>query len=136
MKVLQGTLETDVSVQLDTCDGSAIGKLATIVNQIDLNQIPFTRSLANLDYDAISGHLNFSANISEVHFMVVITNDTLMEMDEYFSVHLTLISRDAMGVAIDPNETVVTIMDDDGKIPSLGLCPLGDNFADLCMVVW
>ena len=57
--------------------------------------------------------LNFNATSSSNDVTVHIINDGLLEMNEQFLGHLTLISTDA-NVTVSPAGATVTITDDDG----------------------
>ena len=57
--------------------------------------------------------LSFNAISSSNDVIVNIISDALLEMNEQFLGHLTLISTDA-NVTVSPAEATVTITDDDG----------------------
>ena len=61
----------------------------------------------------INQTLSFNATSSSNDVTVTIINDALLEIDEQFLGHLTLISTDA-NVIVSPAEATVTIKDDDG----------------------
>ncbi|NDA66246.1 MAG: hypothetical protein EBY09_06345, partial [Verrucomicrobia bacterium] len=88
-----GTLNSTVSVQFATANGSA---------------------LAGSDYVATNGTLTFGTNVSSQTIVVPILNDTVVEPDETFSV---VLSVPAGELSLGANSTViVTILNDDSTL--------------------
>ena len=70
--------------------------------------------------------LNFNATSSSNNVTVNISSDGLLEIDEQFLGHLTLISTDA-NVIVSPAEATVTITDDDGMCHNGMFCTTRNN---------
>ena len=60
----------------------------------------------------------FPPNTINASFNILITNDTILEQNETFT--LNICPPDDFSV-VDPDEAVVTIVDDDGKIISVSV---------------
>ena len=65
-----------------------------------------------MDYDSITEDLVFNAGTTRVCRRIPITDDPVDEDDEVFVVTLT---TDDPDTALAPDETEVTIIDDDGE---------------------
>ena len=93
--VLQGQLSDDIAVRIFTEDGTA---------------------LSTSDYTSVVQSLTFSPNNTRLMIQVTIRDDNIDEDDEYLIGRLEL---DPAGgeknVQIQPDETRLLILDDDGK---------------------
>ena len=70
-----------------------------------------------VDYKSGPYFITFPAGVTRVSFVVVITNDNMLEGDEMFSLTIdpsTVFPRRRVTVS-NPNQVTVTIYDDDGK---------------------
>jgi hypothetical protein len=56
----------------------------------------------------------FSPSATQFSLVVMITNDTILEATEMFSVRAELITADADGLMIAPEQSDVTVTDEDG----------------------
>lgn len=59
--------------------------------------------------------LTFSPTQTEFSVTIMIVDDRILEPRESFIVQAELISTDASGVTINPDQSVITINDDDRK---------------------
>ena len=69
--------------------------------------------LGGNDYTSHSLQLNFIRTTSHT-VTVDITTDSLLEFDETFFGHLTLVPT-TLNVMVNPNRATITVQDDDGK---------------------
>lgn len=68
------------------------------------------------DYEALSERLlTFGPASTRFDVTVNISNDNIFEVTEYFSASLTLSSQPVERIAVDPDNTDITIFDDDGN---------------------
>ncbi|MEM6715914.1 MAG: Calx-beta domain-containing protein, partial [Cyanobacteria bacterium P01_C01_bin.147] len=101
-----GPSDTEVTVDFATVDGTAA---------------------AGSDYTAASGTVTFAAGITEQTISVNITDDTVVEADETFSVNLS----NAAGATIADAQGIGTIVDDDvALLPELSITDVTVNEAD------
>ena len=73
--------------------------------------------VANNDYVELTNFtvtLNSSYESATVNIAIIETNDTEIEQDEYFTVHLSFPGERIPGVTLEPNETRVEIIEFDG----------------------
>ncbi len=75
----------------------------------------FIISAAFSDYVNRSRDFTFNAGQSEFSLDVMIIDDGVLEPTESFTVRAELLSTDASGVSIDPEQSTVTITDVDSK---------------------
>ena len=76
--------------------------------------------VAPLDYLSISEVLTFSSSSTTQIVNVSIVNDQLLEVDEVFTVYLSLVwdsPADLGYVQLGPTSASITIIDDDGNKP-------------------
>ena len=157
--ISEGELQRDVSIMLNTQDGSAAGKSLYLIVAILRQSIfiiyiiqkkksyiilPYFLSpaLGGQDYSPLSGFsLTFpsGSGVNNVlSFNVSITDDSLLENNEFFSVHAT--SMDPV-VTFSPgrNTSTVNILDDDSVTVSIELDNYsireGDGLLEVCLVV-
>ena len=67
------------------------------------------------DYVANSELLTFSPMNMRFSLVVGIVNDDIVEPEESFTARAEVVSTDAARLTIRPEQSIVTIMDDDGK---------------------
>jgi hypothetical protein len=73
--------------------------------------------VANIDYVELTNStvtLNSSNESATVNIIIIETNDTEIEQDEHFTVHLSFPGEPIPGVTLDPNKTRVEIVEFDG----------------------
>ena len=73
--------------------------------------------IANNDYVELTNStvtLNSSYESATINIAIIETNDTEIEQDEYFTVHLSFPGERIPGVTLEPNETRVEIIEFDG----------------------
>ena len=76
----------------------------------------FHHFVAPSDYTQVSSILTFTSSFITQTVAVSIQNDTVFEIDEVFRTTLQLVNGyDAARVQLQPNEALVTILDNDGK---------------------
>ncbi|EAZ90656.1 beta strand repeat-containing protein [Crocosphaera chwakensis] len=91
---LDNEVDTGLSVEFDTADDTA--------------------TVADNDYTANSGTLNFTGNAGEVETITVeVTGETIVEPDEDFLVNLTNLNANGRNVNIDDTQGTGTIENDD-----------------------
>lgn len=75
----------------------------------------FINFIADIDYVELNSTvtLNSSSNSVTVNITIIETNDTEIEQDEHFTVHLSL-GEPIRGVTLNPNKTRVEIVEFDG----------------------
>ena len=66
------------------------------------------------DYNQTTEVFTFSPSATQFILTVPITDDDVLEANELFSVRAELLTTDATGVTIDPEQSDVTIIDEDG----------------------
>ena len=72
--------------------------------------------VAPSDYTQVSSILTFTSSFITQTVAVSIQNDTVFEIDEAFRIILQLVNGyDAARVQLQPNEALVTILDNDGE---------------------
>ena len=67
----------------------------------------------------------FSPSATQFILTVPITDDDVLEANELFSVRAELLTTDATGVTIDPEQSDVTIIDEDGMCENSSIDTLG-----------
>ena len=77
-----------------------------------LHTYRYQHATGGADYDSGPYTAIFSAGMTNISLNISITDDTLLEMNETFVVSINS-SGDALPV--DPDETLVTIVDDDSE---------------------
>lgn len=90
----------------------------------EMKASPITRFSLSLctgpgDYVMHTQTLTFNAMQSEFSVPIMIVNDDILEQTEFFVVQAQLVSTDTIGVFIDPEQSQVTIEDDERKLNSL-----------------
>ena len=68
-----------------------------------------------VDYKSGPYFITFSAGVTRVSFVVVITNDNVLEGDEKFSLSIDRRTIQPYQRVRNSNQVTVTIYDDDGK---------------------
>ena len=77
----------------------------------------FYHSSANEDFSlGLNNTLVFNEAVKCKSFSVAITDDSLSEFNEHFSVDLLLVDAQGYNIKIDPISANITIIDDDGKL--------------------
>ncbi len=71
--------------------------------------------IANEDYTAASQVFTFTPDMTQFTALIPILDDDILERPESFSLRAELLSADAATVAVAPNTSVVTILDNDSK---------------------
>ena len=152
--IFGGELQRDVSIMLSTQDGSAAGKNCTISQLINeetsyVSALPLSNvyyrifslsSPGGQDYSPHSGFfLTFpsgSGPNNSLSFNVSITDDSLLEFDEYFTVHATSMDT-AVTFAPGRNTSTVNILDDDSVTVEIDLDNYsireGDGLLEVCL---
>ena len=108
--VLSNPLSTDTIVQVNNSNGSATGKY--------LNNHYYYYSMTNtgdVDYDSGPYIVIFPAGMTSVSLNVSIINDDMLEDEENFLLTIDLSSLPNNVTVGDPEEAIVTIVDDDSK---------------------
>ena len=134
VSVISGMLQRPVEIGFSTANDTAIGMVILLYRKGtegggsgDALHHLFL-FIAGFDYVAVIDHmLNFNATSSSNEVTVNISSDALLEIDEQFLGHLTLISTDA-NVIVSPAEATVTITDDDGMFHGISKCILSCMF--------
>ena len=109
VSLFSGSLDTAVTVNIATMDGSAIGKDEQHRITILTSQLPPT---APSDYTTTELTLTFNSSITTVTIPISIIDDDILETNETFLLRLS--SEDpTLGVA--PSDAMITIIDDDSK---------------------
>ncbi|HEV7765412.1 MAG TPA: Calx-beta domain-containing protein [Thermoanaerobaculia bacterium] len=114
--------------------GEAVGSIMVTVNRTGGTDCSVTvnyatangSAIAGADYTATSGVLTFGAGVTSQSFTIPISDDSLYELSETFTVSLTSI---AGAVLVAPTNATVTIGDND-PIPSVVLGLTGDPMAE------
>ena len=57
----------------------------------------------------------FNESVKRKSFSVAITDDSLFEFNEQFSLDLLLVDPQGYNITLDPSSAQITIIDDDGK---------------------
>ena len=100
---------TNITVQVENIFGNATGRLSR--NEI----LILSRFLGGTDYNSTQHNITFTTGVTRVQFNVAIIDDSLFESDEIFYL---IITTDSLpnGVSVGyPNQTTVTIEDDEGN---------------------
>lgn len=106
----QGTATFTVTLNNDV-DTSFTVDFATADNQ----------SMADSDYVANSGTINFAGNAGETQTVTItINDDSLAELDESFFVNLSNVQASGRNVTLADSQGVGTILDDDSPRLSMG----------------
>ena len=76
----------------------------------------FINFIADIDYVELNSKvtLNSSNDSVTVNITIIETNDTEIEQDEHFTVHLSFPGEPIRGVTLSPNKTRVEIIEFDG----------------------
>ncbi len=72
--------------------------------------------IATGDYIASSQVFTFTPSETRFTAVIDIVNDEILESSESFSVRAELVSTDNNLISVDPDESIVTIEDDDSKL--------------------
>ena len=78
------------------------------------NRMYISDTIASADYTSKSIDLIFGPSISKQCAMIPVTNDTVPEVPEHFTVMLFM-KTSLAGVVLTPDSATVVINDDDGK---------------------
>src|SRR5947207_10585466 len=91
----------------------------------DFQTVDGTATVADSDYQANSGTLNFAANETSKQVTVLVNGDTTFEASEAFTVHLS----NATGATISDADGTGTIINDDAA-PSFSIDDVTHNEGD------
>src|SRR5207249_2711157 len=89
---------------------------------VDFQTVDGTATVADNDYQANGGTLNFAANETTKQITVLVNGDTKFETDEAFTVHLSGATNATISVA----DVTGTIVNDDAA-PSLSIDDVSHN---------
>ena len=74
-------------------------------------------STANEDFSVgLNNTLVFNKSVKHNSFSVAITDDSLFEFNEQFSLDLLLVDPQGYNITLDPSSAQITIIDGDGKL--------------------
>ena len=108
--VLSNPSSTDITVQVRDSSSTALSKKTGIINYI-----PHHNLTGGVDYTSGPYIVTFHAGVTRVSFVVVVTNDNVLEGDEKFSLVIDPSSLPTSVTTSSPAQATVTIYDDDGK---------------------
>src|SRR3984893_13848682 len=91
-------------------------------SSVEFQTVDGTATVADNDYQANSGTLNFAANETTKQITVLVNGDTTFEADEVFTVHLS----NAIGATISTANGTGTIVNDD-TAPSFTIDDVSHN---------
>ena len=114
--VRNGTLQRNVEISLSTRNSTAICKSTLFCSKFYYMPL-FVTLVAEEDYIEVTNHivtLNSSTEWITFDIMIIKTNDTEIEQDEHFTVHLSFPGEPIRGVMLDPNVTTIEIVEFDG----------------------
>ena len=116
--VQNGSLQRDVEISLSTNDSTAICKSTLFCSKFYCIIMHSSVTLvAEEDYVEVINRivtLNSSTKWDTVNIMIIHTNDTEIEQDEYFTVRLRFPGEPIRGVTLNPNQTTIEIVEFDG----------------------
>ena len=107
----------EITVQVTSMDGMATGEYCSIVINCLLVLYWYDWYVTGgEDYESGPYPVVFTANVTRVPFNISITNDTMFEENENFTLAINSSSLPTGFSAGDPYRATVTIVDDDGRI--------------------
>ena len=114
----EGSLDRELVTMLSTSDLEALSKRNSLLNKCDIIMAQYPHTLAlhlgGLDYVEAATQLTFSAGNIRACVDIPITDDSISEPVETFTISLDPVSF-AEGITITPSTASVTIIDNDGK---------------------
>ena len=113
--VLSGRLGSDLTLQLSTESETATGEHFNAQETHLLIHTYMHCIVDGIDFDGLQEHiLTLNSTAPRSCVQISITNDTLYEDRESFTVSLSVIGRIGSAVQLSENSTTLVIMDDDG----------------------
>jgi len=90
---------------------------------VDFDSADVTATVADSDYAANSGTLNFAGMADETQTITIdVTGDTTAEVDEKFFVNLSNVSAGGRNLTIDDSQGLGTIVNDDNALAVQKVC--------------
>ena len=118
--VLSNPSSTVITVQVFDISVTAAGKFYNYTTRQCFKTVYLQITGGGVDYDSGPYTVTFSAGETRAPFNISINNDNIFEMNENFALTINGSSLPTGVTVSTPNETIVTIIDNEGKY--LALC--------------